>query len=69
MYIGHYKSVNTKEEFYSKPRGSLDFPMQVELSGVRYLLHSTYIASSPTQHNNIVDTAKKFNIKYDIEIK
>lgn len=69
MYIGHYKSVNTKEEFYSKPRNSLDFPMQVELSGVRYLLHSTYMASSPSQQQNITDTAKRFNIKHDIEIE
>lgn len=69
MYIGHYKSVNTKEEFYSKPRNSLDFPMQVELSGSRYLLHATYIASSLSQQENIVNTAKKFNIKHNIEIE
>jgi len=69
MYIGHYKAVTTKDEFYSKTRQNLDFPMQVELSGVRYLLYSTYIASSPSQQNNIKQTAKKFNIKFDVEIE
>jgi hypothetical protein len=69
MYIGHYKAVNSTDEFYSKVRKSLDFPMQVELKGLRYLLHSTYIASSPTQEKNIIDAAKRFNIKSNVEIE
>jgi hypothetical protein len=69
MYIGHYKAVNAKDEFYSKVRKSLDFPMQVELNGIRYLLNSTYIASSPSQEKNILEVAKRFNIKSNVEIE
>jgi len=68
MYIAHYKSVQTKEEFYSEKREDLNFPMQVELSGQRFLLNSTYIASSPSQEENVVKVAKKYNIKYNVKI-
>jgi hypothetical protein len=68
MYIANYKSVQTSEEFYSEKRDSLDFPTQVELSGQRYLLRSTYLAGSLSQENNIINTAKKFNIRYNIKI-
>ena len=68
MYIAHYKSVQTNEEFYSEKRNTLDFPTQVELFGQRYLLRSTYLAGSLSQENNIINTAKKFNIKYNVKI-
>ena len=68
MYIANYKSVQTSEEFYSEKRDSLDFPTQVELSGQRYLLRATYLAGSLSQENNIINTAKRYNIKYNIKI-
>lgn len=69
MFIGHYKSVLTSEEFYSKKRQSLDFPTQVEFNGQRYSLKATYIASTDLQENNIINTAKRFNIKHNVEIE
>ena len=68
MYIANYKSVQTSEEFYSEKRDSLDFPTQVELSGQRYLLRATYLAGSLSQENNIIETAKRYNIRYNIKI-
>lgn len=68
MYIAHYKSVLTSEEFYSKKRESLDFPSQVELKGQRYLLKATYFASSPTQEKNILETAKRYGIRSNVEV-
>lgn len=68
MYIAHYKSVQTKEEFYSEKKENLSFPMQVELAGQRYLLQSTYMASSPSQEKNIIEMAKRYNIKYNVKI-
>lgn len=69
MFVGHYKSVLTSEEFYSKKRESLDFPTQVEFNGTRYLLKTTYIASTELQENNIINTAKKYGIKHNVEIE
>ena len=37
-FIGHYKSVNSPEEFYSAPRQQLDFPTQVRRKSKNYLL-------------------------------
>jgi hypothetical protein len=68
MYIANYKSVQTSEEFYSEKRDSLDFPTQVELSGQRYLLRATYLAGSLSQENNIIETAKRYDIRYNIKI-
>lgn len=69
MFVGHYKSVLTSEEFYSKKRESLDFPTQVEFNGQRYLLKATYIASTQIQEDNIIDTAKRYGIKFNVEIE
>ena len=68
MYIAHYKSVLTSEEFYSKKRESLDFPTQVEYAGQRYLLKSTHMVSSPSMEKNLISTAEKYGIKVNIEI-
>ena len=41
MFIAHYKSVNTSEEFYSTEKKDLNFPTQVEYKGSNYLLTKT----------------------------
>lgn len=69
MYIGHYKSVATNDEFYSKKRQTLDFPTQVEFSGQRYLLKATFMVSSPSQENNLLNVAKRYGIKSNVEIE
>jgi hypothetical protein len=68
MYIGHYKAVNSSREFYSTVRKDLDFPIQAKYKGERYLLFSTYIASTPSQKNNITSRAKELNIPNDISV-
>lgn len=68
MYIAHYKSVLTADEFYSKKRESLDFPTQVELSGQRYLLKNTYLISSPSAEKSLINSAEKYGIKVNVEI-
>lgn len=69
MYIAHYKSVQTKEEFYSERRESLNFPTQVEFSGQRFSLYTTYLASSPSQQKNLERTAEKYGIKFNVKIQ
>ena len=67
MFIGYYKAVDSTKEFYSEKRKDLDFPTQVEYQGLRYLLNKT-IQISPSLEKNIVATAKKFNIQYNVKI-
>lgn len=67
MFIGYYKSVSSSKEFYSKKREDLNFPMQVEYKGDRYLLNKT-IQVSLTSEKNVQETAKKFGIEYDVRI-
>lgn len=67
MFIGYYKSVNSSKEFYSEKREDLNFPMQIEYKGDRYLLGKT-IQVTPKIQKNIIDTAKKYGIEYDIRI-
>lgn len=69
MFIGYYKSVVSSNEFYSKKRDSLDFPMQVELDSERYLLVKSIQISSLSQEKNIINTAKKYGIQYDVRIE
>lgn len=69
MYIAHYKSVNSANEFYTKESETLSFAAQVQLSSERYLLYETYIASGETALQNIKKRAKELNIPFDIEIK
>lgn len=68
MYIGHYKAVNSPEEFFSLEREGLDFPTQVTIKSKRYFLHSTYHASTPSARKNIISMAEKNNIKYNVKI-
>lgn len=68
MYIAHYKSVLTNEEFYSEKRSSLDFPTQVEHSGQRFLLRNTYMVGSPSQEKNLISAAQKYGIKVNVKI-
>jgi hypothetical protein len=67
MFIGYYKSVSSSKEFYSKKREDLNFPMQVEYKGDRYLLNKT-IQVSLRNEENLKEAAKKFGIEYDVRI-
>lgn len=69
MFIGYYKSVNSSKEFYSKKRSNLDFPIQVEYNSDRYLLNKTIQVFSDSQEKNLIDSAKRYGILYDVEIK
>lgn len=68
MFIGYYKGVGQPKEFYSEKRSSLDFPMQVELDGIRYLLGYTIQITSSKQEENIVNLAKSSLTKYNVRI-
>jgi hypothetical protein len=68
MFIGYYKGVTQPKEFYSEKRNSLDFPMQVELDGIRYLLTYTIQITSSKQEENIVNLAKSNSTKYNVRI-
>lgn len=67
MFIGYYKGVSSSKEFYSEKIKDLNFPMQIEYKGERYLLNKT-IQVTPKIEQNIKDTAKKYGIEYDIRI-
>jgi hypothetical protein len=67
MFIGHYKSVNTSEEFYSTEREDLNFPTQVEYKSNKYLLTKTIQISSSLK-KNLAESAKRFNIDYDVKV-
>lgn len=67
MFIGYYKSVNSSKEFYSLKKEDLNFPMQVEYKGDRYLLGKT-IQVTPSGEKNLKETAKKYGIEYDVKI-
>lgn len=69
MFIGYYKGVNQPKEFYSEKQESLDFPMQVELDGMRYLLNYTIQITSSKQEENLVRMAESSGTKYNIKIK
>lgn len=68
MFIGHYKGVQSSKEFYSEKQDNLNFPTQVVLDGERYLLVKTIQISSKNQYKTLVDSAKKFSIKYDVKL-
>lgn len=68
MYIGHYKSVSSANEFFSTKRKDLDFPTQVEYKGNRYLLNATHIVATKGQENNIKNRAKQLNIPFNIKL-
>lgn len=68
MFIGHYKSVNSPEEFFSCKRESLDFPTQAEHKGKRYLLTNTHFADSPSKEKRLKEYAKNNGIDFDVSI-
>jgi hypothetical protein len=68
MFVAHYKSVTSPEEFYSEKRDSLDFPTQVELNRKKYLLNTTYQVNSESRYNQLIEMAKKNNIQYNIKV-
>jgi hypothetical protein len=68
MFIAHYKSVNSPEEFFSSQRENLDFPTQVEYKNKRYLLNTTYQFGSTSQKDKINFFAKENKIDFDVEI-
>jgi len=67
MFIGHYKSLNTSEEFYSTEKEDLNFPTQVEYKNNKYLLTKTIQISSSLK-KNLTEVAKRFNIDYDVKV-
>lgn len=68
MYLAHYKSVSSPEEFFSSTRETLDFPTQVEFNKKRYLLNATHQVSTSSQLNRIISFAKENNIRYDVKV-
>lgn len=68
MYLAHYKSVSSPEEFFSSTRETLDFPTQVEFNKKRYLLNATHQVSTNSQLNKIIAFAKQNNIRYDVKV-
>lgn len=67
MFIGYYKSVSSAKEFYSEKKDDLNFPMQIEYQGDRYLLSKT-IQVTPKSEKNLIDAAKRYGIDYDVRI-
>jgi hypothetical protein len=67
-YIGHYKCVESPEEFYSSPRTTLDFPTQVMHKSKNYILNTTLQYSTSSQEDSINRIAKERNIDFGIEV-
>jgi hypothetical protein len=68
MYIAHYKSVNSKNEFYAKGRETLDYPTQVQHNKERYMLYTTYTIPGKTQLKNLKDRLKTLGIPSDVDV-
>lgn len=68
MYLAHYKSVSSPEEFFSSTRETLDFPTQVEFNKKRYLLNATHQVATSSQLDRIISFAKENNIRYDVKV-
>jgi hypothetical protein len=68
MYIGHYKSVNSSQEFYSLLRENLDFPTQAEYNKSRYLLQVTYSVPSKSMEERIITRAKELGIPTGVKV-
>lgn len=68
MYIAHYKSVNTSDEFYSENRPTLDFPSQVELNSLRYYLHRTLQVDTPSKMKNFKEMVTNHGVKSGIKV-
>lgn len=68
MFIAHYKSVNSPEEFFSSERETLDFPTQVEYQGKRYLLNNTYQFATKSQRERLTAFAKDNDIDFGVSL-
>lgn len=68
MFVAHYKSVSSPEEFYSEKRTTLDFPTQVEMNKKKYSLNTTYQVESDSRYNQLVNMAEKNNIPYGVKV-
>jgi len=68
MYIGHYKAVNSANEFFSEQRKDLDFPTQISYKKERYSLFATHMVSTPKQLKNLQSRAKQYGIKTNVKI-
>ena len=68
MFVAHYKSVSSPEEFYSEKRKTLDFPTQVEMNRKKYSLNTTYQIDSDSRYNQLVSMAEKNNIPYGVKV-
>lgn len=68
MYIAHYKSVNSANEFYSEIRDTLDYPTQVERDKERYTLYTTYIISGKNQLKSFINRIQSLNIELDVNV-
>ncbi len=68
MYIAHYKSVNSANEFYAKGRDTLDYPTQVERGIERYTLDSTFVISGKNQLKSFVNRIQSLNIELDVDL-
>lgn len=68
MYIAHYKSVLTSEEFYSENRSTLDFPSQVELDSQRYFLFRTLQVDTPSKNKRFTEMVENHGIRHGIKV-
>lgn len=68
MFVAHYKSVSSPEEFFSEKRETLDFPTQVEMNKKKYSLNTTYQVESDSRYNQLVNMAEKNNIPYGVKV-
>lgn len=67
-YIALYKCVSTPEEFYSEPRQSLDYPMQVAYHSKNWLLSTTILVSSSKQEQRLIAAAKQNNVATNVKV-
>lgn len=68
MYIAHYKSVATSDEFYSENRETLDFPSQVELSSLRYYLFRTLQVDTPSKMKSFKEMVDNHGVRCGIKV-
>jgi len=67
-YIGHYKCIESPEEFYSMSRNQLDFPTQVRYNSKSFLLYTTYLLTSTAQEKRMIDQANLNNIDTNVRV-
>lgn len=68
MYIAHYKSVNSTNEFYTEGRDTLDYPTQVKRDTERYSLDTTYLVSGKSQLKSFINTIQSLNIELGVDL-